>query len=257
MKHFVWILISLALVGCAHSSKQSSSSDEVSLKADRSEFDDLRKNMPPEVRKENDELAGVLQLLRSPEGNYQAPEKIREKFDSIMRAKRERQDKQYRVEREDFNRLQKDQREEFTENQKKERDSFYKDKPSSEARSRFSDKQEEKRSRFYDEAREKRRTFEDQISTRRRDFEDYLREKTNLFNQEYRNYQKEYDEHRKGEDLKKRMQQKGASTNSTKAPVAQPNNSGSTDNDVPNDLEQYNDEFKQIPMDTKKLESGE
>lgn len=247
----------LSVVSCSNAKKRaddsSSSSDEISLKADRSEFDELRKDMPAEVRKENDELAGILQLLRNPNGEYERPEKIRERFSKIMRDKRERNDKQFRQEREDFNRLEKDKRAEFTENQKSEKEDFLGDKPTSEKRKRFFDKQEEKRSRFYDDAREKRRSFEAEISTRRRNFEDYVREKTNLFNAELRNYQKEYDERRKGEDLKRRMEQKGSSA---RPPVVgQPNLSGPTDNTPATSAE---DEFSQMPAtNSKKIESGD
>lgn len=255
MSKILLAFISLAIVACSNASKrsaESSNSDEVSLKADRSEFDQLRKDMPAEVRKENDELAGILQLLRNPNGEYERPEKIRERFSKIMRDKRERNDKQFRHEREDYNRLEKDKRAEFTETQKSEKEDFLGDKPSSEKRKRFFDRQEEKRARFYDDSREKRRSFEAEISTRRRNFEDYNREKTNLFNAELRNYQKEFDERRKGEDLKKRMEQKGASTSAPKSqPVSQPNLSGPT-GDEPSD------EFNQMPTsNSKKIESGE
>lgn len=257
MKKCLIILSLLTVVACQNPNKKDSAySDEVSMKADRSKFDELRKDISPQARKENDELAGLLQILREPGSNFQEPEKIRERFNKIMRDKRERMDKQIREEREDYTRLEKDKREEFTENQKKEREDFLGDKPTSEKRSRFFDKQEEKRARFYDDSREKRRSFEDQISTRRKDFEDFVREKTNAFNQEYRAYQKEYDEHRKGEDLKKRMGEKA--TTMRKQPIAQPDNSGSTDPSVPNDLEQLTNEYNQVPnSNTHKLESGD
>lgn len=267
MKHFIFatlaVSLSLSLISCANTAKNnagSNSTEEVSLKADRSEFDELRKDMPAEVRKENDELAGILQLLRNPNGEYERPERIRERFNKVMRDKRARQNKQFQDEREDFTRIEKEKREEFTDNQKKEKEDFLDDKPSSEKRRRFFDRLDEKRSRFYDDARERRRSFEAEISTRRRNFEDYNREKTNLFNSELRNYQKEYDEHRKGEDLKKRMGAKRAST-----PVPQPNLSGSTDMNTAPSAEQSApvdnsalDEFNQMPTNnTKKIESGD
>lgn len=249
MKKLSVVAVSLfaivALNSCASKqhSKGEYSKEEVSLKADRSEYDQLRKDMPAEVKKENDELAGILQLLRNPQGDYEKPERIREKFNKIMRDKRSRMDKQLREEREDFSRLEKEQREEFTENQKKEKDDFLDDKPSSEARKRFFDKQQTKRARFYDDSREKRRSFEAQISTRRKDFEDYVREKTNLFNQEYRNYQREYDERMKGEDLKRRTEKKG------KASGTQPDLSGSTDMSTPSTT----NEFNEIPQEGTQL----
>lgn len=249
MRKILVAFISLVVIGCSNAEKrtaETSNSDEVSLKADRSEFDQLRKDMPAEVRKENDELAAILQLLKNPNGEYERPEKIRERFSKIMRDKRERNDKQFRQEREDYNRLEKDKRAEFTETAKSEKEDFLSDKPSSEKRKRFFDKQEEKRERFYDDVREKRRSFEAEISTRRKNFEDYNREKTNLFNAELRNYQREFDEHRKGQDLKKRMEQKGATVKPP--PVSQPDLSGS--------IEQ--DEFNQMPTDnSKKIESGD
>ena len=249
MKKLILLLV-LATVGCSHSIKNSDakSKDEVSLKADRSNFDDLRKDMSPQARKENDELAGLLQILRKPEGEYEKPEKIRERFNKIMRDRRSRNDKQFRIEREDFNRLEKDEREEFTAKQKDEREDFNKGKPSSEARRRFSDKQEQKRTSFYEDSREKRRTFEAQISTRRKDYEDFVREKTNLFNQEYRNYQKEFDERMKGEDLKRRAEKKGATL--SRPPVSQPDLSGSTQM---NENEPTQNEFNEIPQGGSQL----
>ena len=93
----------LIIFGCAHqedknpkmSHEQSSHpSDELSLKADRSELDEQRRQIPEDVKRSNDELSLVLQLMQSNElGDMQDPSKIRDRFDKAIRDRREKLEK--------------------------------------------------------------------------------------------------------------------------------------------------------------------
>lgn len=168
--------------------------EKYSLTADRKKFDEIRQQVPMDVRKENDELALILQLTQETKKN---PSEIRSQFDKTLRKKRELFDKDMKKERETFSKNEKKQREEFLKNQTKERESFNKEKRSREERNEFYGEQDAKRKEYFANERERRADFESDFRDRRKNFEDYAKEKTNEFNQEHRAYVKRYEESKK------------------------------------------------------------
>jgi hypothetical protein len=89
------VLLSLTVAGCKTGSSASIAKDramvekelggETSLKEDRSELDKLRKDVPPETQKQNDELALFLNLMK--QGREQ-PQDVRGKFQSLVQKRR-------------------------------------------------------------------------------------------------------------------------------------------------------------------------
>src|SRR3954465_589750 len=150
--------------------------DEVTLKEDRSQLDELRKDIPEDVRRENDEVAFILKNMATME---EEPSKVRDKFQTAVRKRRDKMDNQLRKERDDFSKNERTSRETFLEKLKSEREDFNASKRDSKERTRFFDKQDGARKDFFADQSEKRKDFESNITERRRDFEDYVREKTN------------------------------------------------------------------------------
>ena len=189
--------------------------DEVSLRADRSEVADLRKDIPDDVKKENDELALVLSMMKD---GTDEPGKVRDRFNTAVRKKREKFDKTMRKQRDDFTKTERKTREEFLKNLKSERDSFVSGrKRTADARKEFFDDQDVKRRDFFSDQTDKRREFESEVNEERKTFEDYVREQTNRFNQEHREYSTAYYDRQKAEALKKRMAEKEKRINEEKA----------------------------------------
>ncbi len=182
-------------------------SGEVSLAADRRELDELRRDLPDDVKRQNDELALVLSFLKDGDED---PNKLRDRFQSALRKKREAVDKSQRRRREDFSRSEREAREKFTTEQKSEREEFLSRKRESSARQKFFDQQDEKRRRFHADAQERRKDFEALITEERRDFESMVREKTNFFNQEWRGYRERWTERKRVLDEKKRREVRAA-----------------------------------------------
>ncbi|MES2855719.1 MAG: hypothetical protein V4692_07645 [Bdellovibrionota bacterium] len=181
--------------------------DEMSLKADRTELDELRKDIPEDLKKENDELALVLSMMKD---GTEEPGKVRDRFNTAVRKKREKSDKLMRKQREDFTKLERKTRDEFLKTQKSEREKFVDKakKRSSDERRDFFNEQDTKRRDFFSNQSDSRREFESKITEDRKTFEDYVREQTNRFNQEHRAYSTGYYDRQKAEALKKRMDEK-------------------------------------------------
>jgi hypothetical protein len=166
-------------------------SEEMSLKADRESLEDLRKEIPEETRRKNDELALYLQLMK--QGTEQ-PQVVRAKFQILVQKRRTSfRDKVTRL-RDTYHREETKRREEFLSDQKAKRESFQARKHDSKAnREFFSDQDRDRRSFFADE-RDRRQNFESEVRAQSKDFESYMREKTNEFNEQYRLYSKKFSE---------------------------------------------------------------
>jgi hypothetical protein len=165
--------------------------EKYSLTADRKSFDELRKDIPAEKRKENDELALTSSLFAD---ESKSPSQVREKFDSLLRKKRELFQKDMNKLRETYSKEERKRRESFVKQQDEERASFQKKKVTSSERTEFFNELETKRRDYYAEERSKRDEFEETMRDDRKNFDDYTREKSNEFNQEHRAYVKRYEE---------------------------------------------------------------
>lgn len=175
--------------------------DKYSLKADLEAFAEVRKNIPEDKRKENDERAFMDQMMSD---LSKSPSEIRNRFSSIVYKKRNLFNKDMIKARESFSKNEKKMRDEFNKEQSEVRKSFQKKKVSSEERKEFFEDVEAKRKDFYLDIKEKRDEFEADVREKRRNFDDYIRSKTDEFNQLHRDYIKRYEENKKSQsDFKK------------------------------------------------------
>jgi hypothetical protein len=178
--------------------------DDLSLKSDRSQLDDLRKEIPEEIKRTNDELALIFEILNA-KGGDEEPSAVRERFDKALRSRRDKNDKDLRRRREDFSKSEKRERDLFLEKLKAEREKFVSKKVTPDERRRFFEDQDQSRRDFFADQADKRKEFESAIQDGRKTFEDYAREKQNQFSQELRAYTAGYYDRKKNVDLKKRV----------------------------------------------------
>jgi hypothetical protein len=212
MTNMKWILgFLLVLTACSSADKESNTyrtgqdrplvDDKYTLGADAKELNDLRAQIPPEKKRENDEMGFFLNLMKEGKG---PPSEIREKFSSALRKKREIFDRDLSKERESFTKEERKKRELFLKAQAQQREQFNREKHSREEKADFSKEMESKRADHFATEREKRSDFESDVQERRKNFEDYSREKNNQFNEEYRNYSRRFEEMKKQENSKKK-----------------------------------------------------
>ncbi|WP_374027932.1 hypothetical protein ACES2J_02930 [Bdellovibrio bacteriovorus] len=185
--------------------------ESYSLKADREAFEELRKNIPANVKKDNDEKAFMDGLVSD---LSRTPSEVRGKFSSIVNKKRDLFNKDMTKAREQFGKIQKKERDEFTKDLADKRKAFAKTKSTSDERKEFYDEHESKRKDFYENQKEKRDQFEADMRDKRKNFDDYIRSKTDEFNQLHRDYTKRFEENKKAladqkkqAELKKKQQQ--------------------------------------------------
>jgi hypothetical protein len=171
--------------------------DKYTLTADRQQLDELRKSIPEEKKKENDELAFMSQLFAD---EKKSPSQVREKFDSLLRKKRELFQKDMAKAREDYTKKEKKHKDEFTQQQDEARNDFKKRKSTRDESSEFYNNLDAKRKEFYSTQRDQREAFESDMRDKRQNFDDYAREKSNEFNQELRAYTKRYEEAKKASE---------------------------------------------------------
>ncbi|MBC7421712.1 MAG: hypothetical protein H7328_13365 [Bdellovibrio sp.] len=156
-----------------------------SIAKDRAELEQMREEIPAEVKKKNDETALRDDWMR--ELKY-SPEVIREKMSTLVRKKRDLFNKDLGKKREQFNKVERKAREEFLKNLEKERKDFLGQKVDREKRAEFFEEQDEKRREYFSEQKDKREDFEADMREERKDYEDYVKEKNDEFNSEIKAY---------------------------------------------------------------------
>lgn len=162
-----------------------------SLSKDRSELDKLRDSVPVDIKKTNDEKALMAEWFV--ETKYE-PEKIRDKFDTLVRKKRELFNKDMTKQRDQFNKDERSKRSKFLKELEDERKSFMEKKVDRDRRSVFFNEQDERRKNFLADLKDKREEFEGVSREKRKDFEDYIKEKQNDFNTELKAYREKWKE---------------------------------------------------------------
>ncbi|MEI7973830.1 MAG: hypothetical protein WCH11_05635 [Bdellovibrio sp.] len=174
----------LTIVSCQSRHVGSDSPDqELRIAQDRTHLLQLRGNIPPEKRLENDEKAFDLNLLSNSSRN---PEEIRSVFDQEMRKKREKFQKAIDQERKLYSQNEKTQRQDFLKDIEKERRSFSRSRSSSQEKSEFQRAQNDRRRDFFAKEREDRADFESDLRARRKDFDDLMKARQSGFYQELR-----------------------------------------------------------------------
>lgn len=168
---------------------------EVSLKADRSKFKELRKDIPKEVQKQNDESAFILNLMR--EGS-EHPNKVRQKRDRINRKIRKTFSKDIKRSRNDYTKAERKRRDEFRKAHKKEREAIKKRKDlDRDSRKSLYGDLDTKAKDFYSKEKESRKAFESDIRAQSKDFHGHMREQDRDFSTELRAYTKDYNARKK------------------------------------------------------------
>jgi hypothetical protein len=216
-----WILLPMIfIVACSASSDRPDNvyktaedgrplvDEKYSLQADRKALDEIRSQIPPEKKRENDELALTLGMLNE---TKKSPADVRSQFDTALRKKRSLFDKDVTKERETFTKEERKKRETFLKSQADQRLIFNREKHSREERNEFFKELDGKRSEYFSVERDKRNDFESDVRERRKSFEDYVREKQNDFNQEHKAYVKRYDEMKKQEREKTKEKENSSS----------------------------------------------
>lgn len=196
------------------SKKPANAESEVSLAKDRSELETLRKDIPPDTQKKNDELALIFELMQ--EGKTQ-PSDLQSRFDRLARRKRDQFRDEGKKHRDTYTREERTKREKFLKDIKFERDSFTSHKHEPEETRNFYQEMETKRRDFFADEQEKRRNFESDMRAKSSDFEQNLRDVQQRFNETYRAYSRDYNERKRIEDKQKSMKHPNGAENAMPA----------------------------------------
>ncbi len=179
---------------------------EVSLAKDRSQYSELRQDIPAQKQKENDELAFVLNMLR--EDKPININSVRSRWNREIRKRRKNFNRDTKKARDEFNKKQKKARESFLAKQKSERNSFNRSSKSREDSKDFYADQDQIRRSFFADQRDRSNAFRDEQREKRRAFDEVIRGRVKEFNDLYREYQRRQRDRKTALRLEKRMQQK-------------------------------------------------
>lgn len=227
----------LGLVACTSSPSRTgedfSSSDEYSLKEDRQALDQLRKDIPEPIKRDNDELALILNLMKQDTAH---PSEVRNKYQSLERKKRTLFMNHLRKLRDQFTQSERNRRDRFRDAQKEQRDQIPKNSKR-EQRQKLFDDMDRKRREFYDDERDKRKVFESDMQQKSKDFYAEIRETSKNFYAELKSYQKRWND-AEGDKRRKRKQQMQGHTEKSNSPSSQPKEN-STPDQLPKELQEY------------------
>lgn len=230
--YFVLILLVFPLnfVRAASESDDQGDSQEYSLEQDRKELEKLREEIPEDVRKKNDDLGFILRLF---DDKTRDPGKIRAEFNRTFNRLRKNKNAEFQRERKKFKDAEKKKRKENIEQAKKKRKEFLAQDPSSDSKKAFFDQERTDRKVFFSEEKEKRNDFESDYRSRKKDFDEFLKTKRDLFNDRYRQFEKERRELKKQQKAEEKARSQGHLTG-IKSPITDKNQS-------------YLQEFEKIP----------
>ncbi len=190
-KIFLAALI-IFMVGCSTSSKSSrrdktpADEAEVSVAQDAQTVEELRKNIPEDIRLRNDELKEVLSLMGEVKRH---PQEIKDKFDRIQRNRRDKFTRENQRSRDAFTKTERKDKEQFLKKITSDRNDFNKNKKTTvEERHEFYNEQDAKRTDFFAGQRDKRGDFENEYSQKNKDFYAELNQQQKEFMEEWRNY---------------------------------------------------------------------
>jgi hypothetical protein len=195
----------LGLVGCARSPQVQSEKEgttEVSVLQDQKTIEELRKNIPPEKRKENDLLKETLTMTGDGD---EPPHRVRERFQKLVRKAQDEHRKSAQRARDDFNKKERREREKFLKDLENEREDFREKKADREKSRDFYADLDVKRKDFFADQRERRNEFEAEQRESGDNFRAMIRDRNMQFDQEYRNYVKRYDEKKREAEAKRKM----------------------------------------------------
>ncbi len=190
------LLVAQSLMSCQLKTERATSNEpraegstlvdpKYSLSKDRSELDKIRESVPVDLKKTNDEKALMADWFVEVKHE---PEKIRDKYDALVRKKRDLFNKDMTKSREDFNKAEQKKRADFLKGLEEERTEFMGKKADKDKKSEFFNEQDEKRKGFMEDQKDKREDYESETREKRKNFEDYLKEKSDDFSSELKAY---------------------------------------------------------------------
>ena len=208
-----------------------SSDQELSLQQDRAELDKLRKDIPEDVKRENDDMAFILKLF---EDKKRKPSKIKRQFDKAYNRIRKKKQKEFKRERKEFTRIEKSQRKKSIAEAKKKRKEYLDSKPTKDDKKTFFDDERTKRKEYFSDEKEKRRDFESDLRARKKESDDFLRDRRKEFSDRLRQFKKDQKELK---EMEKKLKK-----NRGKSPAAT-----GISNQLSPENEQYLKDFEKIP----------
>lgn len=203
MKHVLTLTLILSSIGCVSRNRpekvraddrakiQQELGQEMSLQEDRDALKDLRREVPAETQKANDELALYLGLIKQ---GTESPQNVRDKFNNLVLKKRATFREKVESLRNKFRDDETKKREKFMGDQQSKRDAFLRKKRDYKDRNEFMNDLEKDRLKFFADERSRRSNFESEISAQSKDFDSYMRERQKQFDEQYRIYSKKFSE---------------------------------------------------------------
>lgn len=211
----ITVFFAVSSFGASRDNKETPSNEveplaeqELSLKKDREHLDKLRKDIPEDVKRDNDDLAYILKLFEDPN---KKPSRIRGKFNDTIRKARKKNQKKFKKLRKEFTKKEKKARKDFLKKQKEERNKFMADKPDKEKSREFYNDQTAKRREYFADQRDKRKDFESEVRSQKKEFDLFLRDKRKQFDDHYRAFIKEQQASRRAKKQAEKEARKKAS----------------------------------------------
>jgi len=201
------LIIPMLLVGCATSKSDNPRkiseqrqlvrdqlTSEISLKEDRHQLDDLRKEIPKEKKEANDELAFSLNQTSELK---EEPSKIRQRYQNVMEKRRRRFNDKVTKLRRQYQTDETARRDKFFKDQNKARDNYRAENHSASDSHEYYNQLDKDRLEFFAREREKRADFDDEIHQQTHDFNEYMKMKYDEFIEQMRIYTQRYDQMKK------------------------------------------------------------
>lgn len=164
---------------------------ELSLEQDRKELDKLRKDIPSDVKVENDDLAFILKLF---DDKKRESNGIRREFDNAINRVRKKKQSDWKKIRDDYNKKEKEIRSAYVSAAAQKRKEFLASKPVKENSDRFFAEERDARKAFFSDERDKRGDFESDQKAEKKTFEEFISGKRKEFDDLMRIFRKDQEE---------------------------------------------------------------
>ena len=166
-----------------------------SLSEDRSQFEQLRRDIPQSQQLKNDEKAIYIEWML---GFRKEPSEIRSKYNDLINRKREKFNNDMNKIREEYSTAESQRKKTFTDELNQERESIKSMKTTRERKTELYNEIDSKRKNFFIEVKTQRDNFESDYREKRKDFEEYIKEKRDEFNSDLKEYTAQYSDNKKG-----------------------------------------------------------
>lgn len=166
-----------------------------SLSEDRSQFEQLRRDIPQSQQLKNDEKAIYTEWML---GFRKEPSEIRTKYNDLISRKREIFNRDMNKIREEYSVAESKRKKTFTDELNQERESIKDMKTTRERKTELYNDIDSKRKNFFIEIKTQRDNFESDYREKRKDFEEYIKEKRDEFNSDLKEYTAQHNENKKG-----------------------------------------------------------